>query len=608
MSFTIEFAYPFYEGVGANLDTPEKWDIALDGRGYMLDTGHEAFRSGHQTIPLIRQQADNSDEPGESTINPEDLWPRGQSSWHLGAGQEYLDAPDSVRTRFRASLGIDPWEEGKLKVLKDTEQVEANTNTYISLLRVGTYIYWASGLQLNFTTTPSAALTSSNIHNADVPQNVRSITSDGNYVYAAVGSNGLHRTLRGSVAGAEYSALACTLVRYVKGRLMAANGNAIYNVTASGAAPAALLTHPNSDFTWVDFAAGTAVIYAAGYSGDKSLIYRTAVKSDGTALDVPVVAGELPDGEIVRALCGYLGYLVIGTDKGFRVAAQSADGNLTMGPLIETGSAVRAFEPQGRFIWFGWENYDATHTGLGRMDLANLTAPNVPAYATDLMVSGVQGQVSSIITEPAGTVMFTVVGQGFYGEAASAVSEAYLDSGHISYGIPDTKIALRASLKHKALEAGASAGLYISADEGSLVHVGTSSTTGATAPTGTLDVPEMSGQLFEMRVVLTGENTQLERYDLRSFPTSRRGTTILVPVLLHEKVKTANGSDEYINVRDEYDFIESRVGIRRLSSYQELGFSYSVFVEETNFQRHHMTTDRTWWNGTHLLRLKVLGD
>ena len=89
------------------------------------------------------------------------------------------------------------------------------------------------------------------------------------------------------------------VLEYVKGRLMAAGSGAtdgykIWNITASGNNPAILYTHPNTAFTWVGFAAGQQHIYAAGYAGRTSLIYKTAIKADGTALDIPSQAGELP--------------------------------------------------------------------------------------------------------------------------------------------------------------------------------------------------------------------------------------------------------------------------------------------------------------------------
>lgn len=616
MSITLVPHYPFYGGVGASSSVPDEWDVALNGRPYMLDTNHPAFggqsaylgRMGIDTIPLIRQQADASTEPGESSINPEDLWPRSQSSWHKGAGQVNLDAPDSDRTRFRSSLGIDPWTRNRILPQKDTSSIYASTATNLQVLRVGTYLYMVDGNNVVWSQSPYSSTTDAVIQAGEAAQSVKSICSDGYTVYAALGSNGVHTTTRGASSSVHYNALSATLIAYVKGRLMAANGAAIYNVVASGAAPSALFTHGNSDFTWVGFAEGTGQIYAAGYSGDKSLIYRCSVKADGTSLDAPVVAGELPDGEIVRGIQGYLGFLLIGTDKGFRVATQSAQGDLTLGALVSTGQVVRAFEPQDRFVWFSWENYDGTHSGLGRMDLSMILDTGAPAYASDLMAAS-QGNVLSIATESGGRRVFAVSGVGYFAEALAAyVSAGTLDTGQISFGIPDSKIALRMAVKHEPLPVGGSVSITVTPDQGSVVSVGVSDVVGSTQPNETLKVPEITAQLYELHITLHGGATALERYDFRGYPAAKRGKTILVPILLHEIVDGASGAEHHMDPAAEYALIESYEGSGRLISYQELGNSYSVFVEEISFQRHHATGDRSWWNGTLLTKLKVLGE
>lgn len=617
LGIAFPFPHPFYSGVGASVEVPYKWDIALNGRGYMLDTDHPSFggqsaylgRMGIETIPLIRQQADDSSEPGESTINPEGLWPRSQSSWHLGAGQQYLDAKDSDRHRFHSSLGIDPWTIGQMKLLNATSQSVNTSNTNLNVLRVGSYLYFGDGTTLKFSNTaPYSSLTSAVIQNGETAQNVLSITSDGYNIWAALGSNGIHTTTRGATSSTHYSDLQATLVGYVKGRLMAAKGASIYNVIASGAAPSALFTQANSDFAWVAFAEGTGNIYAAGYSGDKSLIYKTVVKTDGTALDAPSVAGELPDGEIVRSLVGYLGFVCIGTDLGFRLATQDSAGNLTIGALVNTAAPCRAFEPQNRFLWFGWDNYDASHTGLGRIDLSQLTAPFVPAYASDLMVTGFQGAVTSIATAPNGLRAFCVAGHGLYVETATSLSSGTLNTGLISYGIPDKKIALRVVTKHKPLPVSGSVAFYIAADDAPSIFVGASDTAGSTTTQKSIKVQEVSAQLFELTIVLTGAGTVLERYDFQSFPVSSRGTYILVPILLHESVLTATGKEQQVDIAYEKKLLQSYISSDRLVAYQELNDTFSVIVVDTNFQRSSPTQKRDQWNGTMLAKLKVLGD
>jgi hypothetical protein len=98
-------------------------------------------------------------------------------------------------------------------------------------------------------------------------------------------------------------------------------------------------------------------------------------------------AAELPAGEIVHKLYYYLGYMVIGTSKGVRVAViNDQDGSLGYGPLvIETNQPVYDFAARDRFIWCA-TGVGSTDAGLVRIDLGQ-TIENEPlrfAWAYDL--------------------------------------------------------------------------------------------------------------------------------------------------------------------------------------------------------------------------------
>jgi hypothetical protein len=387
---------------------------------------------------------------------------------------------------------------------------------------------------------------------------------------------------------------------------MLANANSLYNIVAGGALPAALLTHPNTGFVWVGFAEGPGQIYAAGYAGDKSLIYRTAIKADGTALDSPVIAGELPDGEIIRSIQGYLGYVVVGTDLGVRFATVDGQGNLQFGQLIPAG-VCRCFEPQDRFVWFGWKNFDNSSTGLGRLDLSLFTAPQTPAYASDLMVTG-QGDVLSAATvfHGASTLnrrVFTVSGLGVYSQSDNRVASGTVDSGYMTYGIPDIKVGMYADVRTDALPSGTLVELLLSIDGGLFVSLGTQtalSSVGATMPAG-----QSQGRRFELRIKLTGVTTfspTVVRSTLRSYPAPNRGHQWIIPLLLHENEEL--GALRSIVPRDELNFIDSLINDRRLVTYQDGNEAHTVFVEDYEFTPYNLTRDGTYWNGTCVVSIK----
>lgn len=593
---TDKFDSPLFGGGGTTVEVPGKFPVALDGRGYFIDTQVEHSFTDywkHESIPLIRTQADTSNNPAEVSLNPENLWRRAQDSWHHGAGQAYRDRDSNADIyRYHASKGIDPWTRYLLSLLPATSQSLASANTNLALVSAGARLYALDGTAVKYTTDLSSYSTvTSTGSNAKT-----SICSDGYTVYFTDGSN-VYTTNTGASAASSYNTLDCTLLRYVKGRLMAAQGAAIYNIT-SGSAPSALFTQANADFAWVGFAEGRSAIYAAGFSGDKSLIYQISVKPDASSLDQPVVAGELPDGEIIREISGYLGFIVLGTDTGVRFCDVDAQGNLIIGTRIAMTSAVRCFEPNDRFVWFGWTNYDSTSTGLGRLDITQFTdTPDttslVPAYASDLMATG-QGAVLSVATFT-GLRVFAVSGLGFYQETTNKVASATLTTGLISFGIPDPKTAMYVDVRTQPLHGSYTTGLAV--DDGSFIVVGTAATsassTGVENPLG-----QARGDHFELQFTLSRSGTDttvgpvFERWTMKAFPTTNDQTAEImqIPILLYRVV-----NDIPFDVEFEKSVIKALRATRKVITYQEFTTGYTGFVEDYRWIPHHLEQVNGVW-------------
>lgn len=600
--------YPFYTGersVASDV-VPGKYPVALGGHPYLLDLDSNQFH--HRSIALLRPQSDTSGLPGESSLNPEGTWRRAQDSWHHGAGQTYVDKPESDVARFLTSKGVDVWTKWQMALLQDTDQIRASANVNLSMMPVGDRLYVLDGAAILFATAADFS-TPTTVTGTPATAPV-SITTDGLNVLTAHGADGIYRTTRTTSAAASYVTGSVSLVAWVKDRIMAAAGPNIYNVTTAypgpAALPSALFTHRNADWSWIGFAEGQQYIYMAGYSGDKSLIYKTQVQPEGTALEVPTVAGELPDGEIVRAIQGYLGYICLGTDLGVRFCSVDGNGNLLVGSLIRTTSAVTSFEPQDRFVWFSMTNFDGVSTGLGRMDLTIFTSPLTPAYASDLMATG-QGTVSSIATF-ANKRYFAVGGLGFYAEdLTSKVASGTLDSGFFTYSTPDLKTAMFLDVRYKSF-----AGTH---------RVSVAKSDGTYNPLGsriTLDEAEFTvGQLrsdaFSIRQELvrdvTAPNTApiIQRHTLKSTIAADAGGNIFVPLML-----TTDDNLEHIgttvsrNPAAELTYIKSLRAAQTLVVYQEGDESYNVTVDDYDWAPTHFVRNRGAFNGTCLVKLRLV--
>lgn len=619
MGISHIFSGPYYSGGGVSALVPGLYPVAIDGHPYLIDLKSDQFQAA--SIPVLRNQADTANLPGEQSINPEDLWRRAAETWHHGAGQSQFDRNDSDSARFNASKGVDVWTQWKLSLLNSPSLKKSTSQTNLYMVVAGSRLYVLFGSTVNASLYYTTTTTSTDDFTAVTGTPAAAATglcSDGVNVWASYGASGIYHTT--TAIGAATQRINSTVggpIAYIKGRLMVADTNSLYNVTANAVAttgaaaalPTALYAHPNTNFSWVGFAEGLGSIYAAGFAGDKSLIYRTTIRADGTALDIPVVAGELPDGEIIRAIQGYLGFVLVGTDRGVRFATADGNGNLTFGALIQTStgtsSPVRCFEPQDRFVWFGWSPYDATSTGLGRLDLSVFTQPLTPAYASDLMVTS-QAAVLAVVTF--GNVRaFAISGLGFYVEQTTKVSSGTLDSGLITYGIHDNKVPMYVESRFESLPTSTTFSVALATNGSStFTTLGTSSTAAST--TASYGGGQGQANKFELRLTLTGSTTfspSIIRVVLRCYPAALNGDTFILPILLYETLDL-EGIETTLDPQDELEYLRTIIRDHRLVTYQEGTLTHSVFIDDYQWHPHHRTVDNTFWNGTCVLKLKSL--
>lgn len=598
VDFTTAYspAPAFYTGTGATTLVPNIFPVAINGRPYLIDLKANSFQ--RQYDARVRDSVDQSAEPGESAINPQGLWRRSQSSWHYGAGQVYGDTADAEAFRFNTSKGVDVWSKGEATLLKDTTQVLADSAATLQALTVGTRLYVGTGGDVKYTTNLSTFTNCT----SEPAGNVGGMATDGFNVFVAFASHGIHKVTTSSDAFASYISGSKTFVnlRYVKGRLMASEDNDVYNFTSSGGAGSPLFSHANTGFRWVGFAGGQNQIYMGGFAGNQSLVYRTTIKADATSLDTPIVALELPAGEIITGLDSYLDFVLIGTTKGIRVATSDTNGNLVSGPLIQIGSSVTSFSGEGRFVWFNWTNFDGTSTGLGRLDLGVFISTNQPAYASDLMVTA-QGAVSSVNTINSRPV-FVVVGSGIYVEhATDLVASGYLESGIYRWGVPDAKFVPKWDLRCRPLNG--SVTLSIKTDGGSYHDFQAFSLVGGKEKT----INGLEDRVFEAEVKLTlgrsaTSNTvspEVTRWMGRAYAAPLRSQIFSVPLIMHHKL-SIRGREYFQDVDNEMRFLRDLVDTPRIVTYQENEETFSVIVENVQFEvLDDSNVHNRWdWEGT----------
>jgi hypothetical protein len=553
------------------------------------------------SVALLRTQADSARTAGESSVSPEIFWRRSFDSWHAGAGQTHADRETSNPYRFRSSKGMDVWDKGELKSLNNVDDKNpASASANIGLVAAGTRLYAFNGNITYFTssTTGTWSWTAVTGTPANAPAG---IASDGKNVWIAH-TTAIWKTDTASTAATSFTTSPggnFTGIWFNKGKLFASTNDGKVHVISGAGVATSLIDRSTLGFTWTSSTGAGGYHYFAGYSGDKSVIYKVTLTAEGTALGAGVAAGELPDGELVLHLDSYLGYLIIGTNKGVRFANTDASGYVVIGGLIETGQPVYCSEGQDRFVWFGWGNYDEVSSGLGRMDLAEFTSTLTPAYASDLMAgwpalytSGpvtrsaepILGDVKSVVTYNNKRV-FAVAAKGIFTELDEKVYQASLDTGLISHGIIDNKYAAFLDARLQPLVANNVLKLAHSSDSE------TFETSGSVSQEDSVYTGEFflghTGRNFETRITfgdivsdpLIGADVTCTGFMLRSYPAPKRVSKFSVPVMLFDTINVGD-RDWAGNPGLDFQFL-SNLHKRQLPfSYQEGEVSYTVVMDD----------------------------
>ena len=386
------------------------------------------------------------------------------------------------------------------------------------------------------------------------------------------------------------------MLGFAKGFMFGAYDHELRNISNTGSI-ADIIKPIDAAWRWVGVATGQNAVYAAGYASKKSMVYKVTIKADGT-LDKGVVALELPTGEIATSISGYLGFIILGTNKGVRFCSADSNSNLVAGSLIQTSGSVLKSASNDRFSYFTWSNYDGTAGGLGRMDLTTFTSANTPAYATDLMYDS-SADVTNVVVFNDKPV-FMISGIGVVVEDSSRlVSSGNIELGTYRWGIPDRKFVARVDVRSEPLKGSINA--YLSNDEESYEDLGTWSTLGDTENTFTGSDQKTIEAKFKL--VLTRSSTVTEgpvvtRWMARAYAAPFRSQTFSVPVLLHNKLKLRNNREVFIDVQEETDTLDELLSNPRIIVLQLGSSTHSVIVEDIRWVPVDSYGNKWEWEGT----------
>jgi hypothetical protein len=610
VTLTVSFPFvgtsAFYTGTATSTLVPEIFPVAINGRPYMVDVKSGEFT--RQFDQRVRDSQDTSTAPGESAISPQGLWRRGQNSWHFGAGQKYSDTADAQDFRFYKSKGVDVWTKGQLTLLNGTKLSLASSATSSNMVVQDGRVYVSLNGDVKYTTDPYASSPTWSDCTGEPGGTCNAMATNGDVIYFGFANDGIRKldpaVSISAISGSKFINTTdnYTMLGFAKGYMFGAHDHQLRNIQNSGS-NAVVITPFDTAFTWVGVATGQNAVYAAGYAQKKSLIYKITIKSDGT-LDTGSVALELPTGEVVTAISGYLGNILIGTNKGVRYCSTDSNSNLIAGALIPTSGDVKKFTSNGKFTWFTWSNYDGTSTGLGRLDLSTFIAPNTPAFATDLMYTSTANVLNVVTFND--KHCFVVSGVGVVAEDSdNLVASGTLETGLYQWGIPDRKFAPRVDIRVEPLVGSISAEVQV--ENAGFTSIGIHSDAGDTEHT--FLAPEAkfitAGYRFTLTRATAVTGPTLIRWMSRAYAAPTRSRLISVPVLIHER-HSINNKDYYFDVALERDLLEELVANPTIITYQEKDDQFSVIVEDCRWIPRLVSGTDWLWEGTMVVIMRTI--
>jgi len=578
------------------------YDVAIGGQLFMSAYSDDRpYTRG--LAPVRKDQFDNAKEPGEQSLA--NWWLRSQSTFIGGEGILYQD-PDQVSQanlqnrhtiQYGHSVGLNPWVNGKLTLLRSTSQRVADAsglNHYVwGWVNAGVNSFY-SAYSTNLKSDDGTTTTTVTWGGANT---IVALVGDGTKYYAADSVGIWSGTGTGAGAKIWNTGSANVALGWVKGRLMAAVDNKVYELSGTGPAlPTAKFTHLNTSFTFTAFAEGTNAIYVSGFAGNQSQIYKMVLDTSG---NVPTLASggtqacQLPLGEVVNAMYVYLGnFIGIGTNRGFRVGEIDDNGDIQYGPLLVTNTnGVRAIGAYDRFFFVGATNGIDNFSGLYRVDLSQpiydngVTSSLRFAYATDLQthLTGAVTGVTNFGTSD--RMVIGQVGQGAYLESATLLeSTGYFNTGRIRFNTLEPKLfkfltvrmplAYAGTLVASITEPAGATTSVMSVVEGSGLSI-----TDIALPVPTTAVEWVQLRLdFSRSSINTATGPEVNGWQFKVLPGAIRQRVFVVPLMCFDREKDNNG---------QWDGFEGRT-LDRLEAFEALAQKGdSVTFQDMNLNRSY---------------------
>ena len=610
LEITDTFTEPYSSSTTALPSSFSPSVVGVAGVPYLMDATDNKYK--REAFEVLQQR--NPTSARDLLLLPQDVWRQQTESWHMGSGQANVDRDNALPYRYKESFGIDPWTQWQISLLPKTRKIGTFTGTtwltlwegYAAAINNQT-IYWYNAV------TNNAPTASTVVHAGDPVIDIANIGSSVTTLHAsfrvyetdgpsATPAYDVHRT----VTNADF-------IAWEKDYLILGAHNKLYDATSKATNAGLIYTHPVADYRWISAASGNSCIYVLGGVGSKSYVHRLNIKADGTGLNPAVVAATLPDGEIAYNIDMYLGFVLIGTSKGVRIAIENgSSGDLTLGPIIPTTVPVRCFEGQDRFVWYGNGAIDSTYattddyfptgtvSGLSRIDLSTTTTSQLsPAYAPDIVAIDQTGKTVRSVVTFGNKRMFTMDGVGVYIEDPALMDAGWLQQGTMSFSVEDLKTGLYMQAKWLPLDG--EIDLDIAYDSTGYVRITElHQQNSIRSENVSLDGTQFSR--LDARYVLRRSETTttigpaMTRWEVRAIPVRGRASRWTLPIMNYEEIEI----DGVKYTRDCLAVLDTLIALVEggtLFTLQESGRAYQAHGKDFLWTPEKLTANGRAWQG-----------
>ncbi len=608
--------------------------------------------------PLIRrgaeyrtQQVNFSAEPGETALGF--WWQREQSTWHYGADNPTFDGPgsgdpDVAVARFASSYGINVWEPDELSLCDDVSQIQSSASAITGIVNANMFgppesVFWAIGDTLHeFLSNGST----NSIDGSDPGNgwgNIGSLASDGSMLWIldntadslwgygdVAGDNTGPRQAVELYTGMP-NATQSNIIRYAKQRIIAGYDNELYEIThrttTTVFAGTPFFEHPKLGWTWTDVCEGPGAIYASGYLGSKSAIYKFVLEQDGAlpSLSAGILALEMPAGEIIYKMFPYLGVFIgLGTSEGVRICS-FADTDIALAPLTyESELPVSGLTGWSDYLYAAVADAGEGFAGLIRIDLSKEIEPGRFAWANDMRANTSATEFVGVTTATApgrvttllGRPVFMVNGSGvFCRQNTRRAPYGALTSGRMLFGMTDRKHFLRIAMSGTG---GGSATLLTGVDSSE-----------ANLPQTTVDFSQLNdvdllmsglaGSSLTIGLTLTRDVSDLNlgptvtSYRAKALPAQSREEQWILPLRCYDRTELGSGATDYGIARDKIAALREMVRTQEPVLLQTffgdpVNDWTSTVVSVSNFEYRQVQAEPSAsWGGILTVDLATLG-